>query len=414
MAEYREEALAEKLAALLPHLDERQRRLVLGAEAEALGRGGIARVMAASGMSRPTVTRGVAEVRSGAPANGRVRASGGGRKRLTETDPGLLSALQALIAPGTRGDPESPLLYTTKSTRHLAEALTAAGHPISHMRVSDLLHSLGYSLQGTAKTVEGKQHPDRDAQFGHINTTAARYLKSRDPVISVDTKKKELVGADPGYAVKGREYQPKGEPVRVGVHDFPDPAVPKAVPYGIYDIAANAGWVSVGQDGDTAEFAVATLRRWWDRVGKPTYPSARRLLICADAGGSNGYRVRLWKRELAALATDTGLAITVCHFPPGTSKWNRIEHRLFSQITANWRGRPLTSHQVVVDLIGATRTRTGLTVHAESDTNTYPRGIQVTDQQMAEVTKQITADKFHGEWNYTVRPAKKPNQTTRL
>jgi hypothetical protein len=406
-----DEALAAKLAVLLPELDERQRRLLLGAEADALGRGGIARVMAASGMSRPTVTRGLAEVRAGqtgGAGDGRVRRPGGGRKSLTETDPGLVSALEALVDPVTRGDPMSPLRWTTKSTRHLAEALTADGHPVSHVRVGELLHSLGYSLQGNAKEVEGRQHPDRDAQFAHINAAARRYLKAGDPVISVDTKKKELVGESPGYKNNGRDWQPAGEPVRVGVHDFPDPGTPKAVPYGIYDLRANTGWVTVGRDGDTAAFAVATLRRWWTMVGQVAYPHAKRLLISADAGGSNGYRVRLWKLELATLATDTGLAITVCHYPPGTSKWNKIEHRLFAAITSNWQGRPLTTHQVVVDLIGATTTRTGLTVHAEADTNTYPRGIKISDAQMGAIAPQLKPDKFHGEWNYTVKPARPP------
>ena len=407
MAAALDEVLAGKFAVVLPVLDERQRRLLLGAEARALGRGGVAVVAAAAGVSRPTVTRGLAEVRAGVGTGGRVRAAGGGRKRLTETDPGLLTALESLVDPGTRGDPGSSLRWTTKSTRHLAEALTAAGHRLSHVRVAELLHALGYSLQGNAKAIEGRQHPDRDAQFGHINAVARRYLKAGDPVISVDTKKKELVGEDPGYKNNGRDYQPKGRPVRVGVHDFPDPTMPKAVPYGIYDVAANTGWVSVGRDGDTAAFAVATLRRWWNQVGRPSYPNARRLLICADAGGSNGYRVRLWKLELAQLASDTGLAITVCHFPPGTSKWNRIEHRLFSAITANWRGRPLTSHQVVVDLIGATTTRTGLTVHAEADPNSYPKGIKISDTQMAAIAPQLKPDTFHGEWNYTVKPARK-------
>ncbi len=400
-----DELLAAKFAVVLPQLDERQRRLLLGAEANALGRGGIARVAAAAGVSRPTVTRGVAEVKAGGLPGGRVRKPGGGRKSLTQTDPGLLVALEALVDPVTRGDPMSPLRWTTKSTRQLADALTADGHPVSHVRVGELLHSLGYSLQSNAKAVEGKQHPDRDAQFGHINAAARRYLKAGDPVISVDTKKKELVGETPGYKNNGRDWQPAGDPVRVGVHDFPDPAMPKAVPYGIYDLAANTGWVTVGSDGDTAAFAVATLRRWWTQVGQGAYPNAKRLLINADAGGSNGYRVRLWKLELAQLATDTGLAITVCHYPPGTSKWNKIEHRLFSAITSNWRGRPLTSHQVVVDLIGATTTRTGLRVHAEADTNTYPRGIKISDAQMAAIAPQLKPDKFHGEWNYTVKPA---------
>jgi len=403
-----DEVLAAKFAVLLPQLDERQRRLLLGAEARALGRGGIARVAAAAGVSSPTVTRGLAEVRAGATGEGRVRKPGGGRKSLTETDPGLLAALEALVDPVTRGDPMSPLRWTTKSTRQLADALTADGHPVSHVRVGELLHGLGYSLQSNAKAVEGKQHPDRDGQFRHIHDTAKRYLKAGDPVISVDTKKKELVGESPGYKNNGRDWQPQGTPLRVGVHDFPDPAVPKAVPYGIYDLSANTGWVTVGSDGDTAAFAVATLRRWWTQVGQPTYPNAKRLLITADAGGSNGYRVRLWKTELAQLATDIGVAITVCHYPPGTSKWNKIEHRLFSAITSNWRGRPLTSHQVVVDLIGATTSRTGLTVHAEADTNSYPRGVKISDAHMAAIACQLKTDKFHGEWNYSVKPARPP------
>ena len=398
--------MAAKFAVLLPQLDERQRRLVLGAEARQLGRGGIARVAAAAGVSRPTVARGIAEVLEGGAGESRVRKPGGGRKPLTETDPGLLVALDALVEPGSRGDPMSPLRWTTKSTRNLAAALTANGHRVSHVRVGELLRELGYSLQGNTKTVEGKQHPDRDAQFRHINNTAKRYLKAGDPVISVDAKKKELVAETPGYKNNGRDWQPKGEPVKVGVHDFPDPAIPKAVPYGIYDLSTNTGWVSVGSDGDTAAFAVATLRRWWTQVGQVAYPNAKRLLISADAGGSNGYRVRLWKTELAQLASDTGLAITVCHYPPGTSKWNKIEHRLFSAITSNWKGRPLTSHEVVVELISATSTRTGLSVHAEADPGSYPRGVKISDAQMAAIAPQLKPDKFHGEWNYTVKPAR--------
>jgi hypothetical protein len=308
---------------LSAHLDERQRRLLAGAGAAVLGRGGVAALVRARGMSANTVRKGRAELDQEAPTPGRVRAPGGGRKRAADKDPDLLGALDELVDPQTRGDPESPLRWTTKSTRTLADALTAQGHPVSHVRVGELLRGLGYSLQGNAKVVEGKQHPDRDAQFRHINATVGRFLNAGDPVVSVDTKKKELVGADPGYKNGGREWQPAGQPVPVGVHDFPDPKVGKAVPYGIYDLAANAGWVSVGSDGDTAAFAVATLRRWWNQVGAAAYPRARRLLICADAGGSNGYRVRLWKVELAKLAADTGLAITVCHFPPGTSKWNK-------------------------------------------------------------------------------------------
>ncbi len=354
-------------------------------------------------MSANTVRKGRTELDQGA-ASVRVRAPGGGRKRAAEKDPGLLAALDDLVDPETRGDPESPLRWTTKSTRTLADTLTAQGHPVSHVRVGELLHALGYSLQANAKVVEGKQHPDRDAQFRHINATVRRFFKTGDPVVSVDTKKKELVGADPGYRNGGREWQPAGQPVPVGVHDFPDPKVGKAVPYGIYDLAANAGWVSVGSDGDTAAFAVATLRRWWTQVGSTAYPNARRLLVCADAGGSNGYRVRLWKVELAKLAADIGLPITVCHFPPGTSKWNKIEHRLFSAITNNWRGRPLTSHEVVVELIGATTTRTGLTVHAEADTNAYPTGVKVSDKQMAAIRPRLKPHTFHGGWNYTMRP----------
>jgi hypothetical protein len=334
---------------------------------------------------------------------GRSRRVGGGRKSSVEKDPGLVGALDALVDPGTRGDPESPLRWTCKSTRQLARTLTAAGHPVSDRTTASLLHQAGYSLQANAKTTEGAQHPDRDGQFAHINDTVAGYLKAGDPVISVDTKKKELVGQTPGYKNNGRDWQPRGEPVRVGVHDFPDPSMPKAVPYSIYDLAANTGWVSVGCDGDTAAFAVETLRRWWHKVGQATYPKGRRLLVCADAGGSNGYRVRLWKIELAKLATQIAIPITICHFPPGTSKWNKIEHRLFAHISMNWRGRPLTSHEVVVDLIGATTTRTGLTVHAEANTSSYPCGIKITDQEMDAMRPQLKPHAFHGDWNYTLQ-----------
>lgn len=396
-----EETLARKFALLLPHLDERQRRLWLAAEAQALGRGGMAAVCRAAKVSPPTVRKGLRELAEGAAVSGRVRRAGAGRKRATVKDPGLLAALEGLVDPETRGDPESPLRWTSKSTRHLAEALSQGGHAVSASTVAELLvRELGYSLQAASKTREGKQHADRDAQFRYLNELVRRFLAAGDPVVSVDTKKKELVGADPGYKNAGREWQPKGEPVQVGVHDFPDPKVGKAVPYGVLDVGANAGFVSVGADGDTAAFAVETLRRWWAKVGQPAYPHAQRLLVCADAGGSNGYRVRLWKVQLGRLAADTGLAITVCHFPPGTSKWNRIEHRLWSAVTQNWRGRPLVSHEVVVELIGATSTRSGLTVHAERDTGSYPKGVKVSDEELAAVP--LKPHHFHGEWNYTI------------
>ena len=404
------EGAKRRITTFWPHLNELQRRTLLGVEARELGWGGVSAVARVAGVARSTVTIAVAELETPpVVAEGRSRRPGGGRKSAAAKDPGLVSALDALVDPVTRGDPESPLRWTCKSTRQLATALTAQGHPVSERTVAGLLHDAGYSLQANAKTTEGRQHPDRDGQFAHINDTVRRFRRSGDPVISVDTKKKELVSETPGYKNNGREWQPTGQPVTVGVHDFPDPAIPKAVPYGIYDLAADTGWVSVGQDGDTAAFAVETLRRWWNKVGQISYPAAKRLLINADAGGSNGYRVRLWKVELAALATEIGIPITVCHFPPGTSKWNKIEHRLFSHITMNWRGRPLTSHQVIVDLISATTTRTGLTVHAEPNTETYPRGIKVTKAEMDAISPQLKPHAFHGDWNYTLRP-----RTTRM
>lgn len=392
-----EEALAGMFAVLSPHLNERQRRLLGGAQARALGRGGVAAVARASGMSRSTVSTGAAEIDEGPELSDRVRRPGAGRPRLEARDPELVDALDALVEPTARGDPESPLRWTCKSTRNLADALTRAGHPVSHQIVAELLTALGYSLQATSKQIEGSTHPDRNAQFGYINGLAVEHLDAAQPVISVDTKKKELVG---NYANKGREWQPTGEPVRVEVHDFIDPAVGKAIPYGVYDVAADEGWVSVGEDHDTAAFAVATIGRWWDMVGALAYPKARRLLITADAGGSNSYRNRLWKVELAKLAAEAGLDITVCHFPPGTSKWNKIEHRLFSHISTNWRGRPLTSHEVVVDLIAGTTTRTGLKVRAELDRGSYPKGVKVTDAQLAAIP--LHRHDWHGDWNYTV------------
>jgi hypothetical protein len=394
------ESVARRYAVLRSHLDERQRRLVLAAEAAELGRGGITLVAQATGVHPDTVAKGVRELEGGAEPSARVRAPGGGRKPATETDPGLAPALTALVDPETRGDPESPLVWTTKSTRNLAETLTGAGHPVSDRTVARMLRAQGFSLQANAKVTEGRQHTDRDAQFRYLNTQVLEHLAAGAPVLSVDTKKKELVGQ---FHNGGREYQPTKSPVKVNVHDFPDKELGKAIPYGIYDVAVNAGWVSVGADHDTSAFAVETLRRWWTTVGRHRYRDTDRLLICADGGGSNGYRVRAWKIELAAFAAETGLTITVCHLPPGTSKWNKIEHRLFSQITLNWRGRPLTSHQIIVDLIGATRTSTGLTVRAELDTGTYPTGIKYTKKQVDALP--IAHHDFHGEWNYTVSPA---------
>ena len=389
--------MAAKFEVLFPHLDERQRRLLMGAEARSLGHGGIRLVARAAGVREGTVSIGVAELEAGGEPLGRVRRSGGGRKRLAELDPGLVPALLALVEPDMRGDPMSPLRWTTKSTRALAAALTAQGHRISAPAVGGLLHEAGFSLQGNAKVLEGSQHPDRDAQFRYINEQVKDHQADEQPVISIDAKKKELVGE---FKNAGRQWRPKGEPQNVDTHDFPDKALGKVAPYGIYDVTANTGWVNVGTDHDTAGFAVESIRRWWHGQGHTDYPLARRLLITADAGGSNGYRSRAFKTGLAAFAAETGLAVTVCHMPPGTSKWNRIEHRLFSHITMNWRGRPLTSHEVIVNSIAATTTSTGLRVHAELDTDPYPTGIKVSDAELNAVP--ITGHAFHGEWNYTV------------
>ena len=391
--------LAAKFEAIFPHLDERQRRLLMGAEARALGHGGIRLVARAAGVREATVALGADELDSGAEPLGRVRRPGGGRKRAADLDPGLRPALLALVEPEERGDPVSPLRWTAKSTRALAAELTAQGHRVSADTVGDLLRQEGFSLQGNVKTIEGAQHPDRDAQFRYISGQARAYQEAGEPVISVDTKKKELVG---DFANGGKEYRPKGSPVPVGTHDFMDKDLGKAIPYGVYDVAANAGWVNVGTDHDTAAFAAESIRRWWKAMGQGAYPRARRLLITADAGGSNSYRTRAWKAELAAFALETGLAVTVCHFPPGTSKWNKIEHRLFSHITMNWRGRPLTSHDVIVSAIAATTTRAGLTVRAELDPGSYPEGVKVSDEQMAALP--IDRHDWHGDWNYTLRP----------
>ena len=401
--EVTQEMLAAKFEVIFPHLDERQRRLLMGAEARVLGHGGIRLVARAAGVREATVSLGVDELDSGAEPLGRARRPGGGRKRAADLDPGLRPALLALVEPQERGDPMSPLRWTTRSTRTLAAELTRQGHKVSADTVGDLLHQEGFSLQGNAKTVEGRRHPDRDAQFRYINEQVKARQDAGDPVVSVDAKKKELVGE---FKNSGREWRPKGEPAQVSTHDFPDRELGKAIPYGVYDLAANAGWVNVGTDHDTAAFAVESIRRWWNAAGRGDYPRARRLLITADAGGSNGYRARAWKTELAALAAGTGLEITVCHLPPGTSKWNKIEHRLFSHITMNWRRRPLTSHEVIVNSIAATTTRTGLTVRAELDRGSYPTGTEISDAQMAAVP--LARHRFHGDWNYTIHPRPAP------
>ena len=388
-------------------LDERQRRALAAAEAKVIGRGGVSQVAAATGLARGTIVAGMQELEGtgneflpGAqlapPAA--TRRPGGGRKPLTQKDPTLVADLLALVEPTTRGDPESPLRWSCKSLRMLAEELQEQGHVVSHVVVGQLLKAEGFSLQGNAKVIEGNQSPDRNAQFEHINATVSAALARGQPVISVDTKKKELVGQ---FKNGGKEWRPTGEPVQVKVHDFVDPELGRASPYGVYDIGADQGWVSVGTDHDTATFAVQTIRRWWYAMGQLRYPKARELTITADGGGSNGHRVRLWKLELGRFAQEAGLNIHVCHFPPGTSKWNKIEHRMFSFITMNWRAQPLVSHEVIVSLIAGTKTKSGLKVHAELDTASYPKGVVVTDAELAAV--RIEPDKFHGDWNYCVR-----------
>ena len=396
-----------RFSSLSAFLDERMRRLVAAAESEAIGYGGVSAVARATGVSRRAITEGMKELRQregsreSVPAQSRIRRKGAGRKRTVDKDPALRQDLDRLVDPATRGDPESPLRWTCKSVRKLAEELRREGHAVSYQTVAELLHEMGYSLQANQKTLEGSRHADRNPQFEYINRKAQRYLKQGEPVISVDTKKKELVG---DFKNSGREWQPQGEPEQVRVHDFEirQPDNGKVAPYGVYDLGRNVGWVSVGVDHDTAEFAVESIRRWWRWMGRRSYPKAKRVLITADSGGSNGARVRLWKWELQQLADETGLEISVCHFPPGTSKWNKIEHRLFSFISQNWRGKPLISHQVIIDLIAATTTTTGLTVKSKLDTNLYERGLKVSDQQMAEL--QIRREKFHGDWNYKHLP----------
>lgn len=395
------ETVRKKFERLAGVLDERGRRVWAAVEAEALGYGGQSIVAKATGLSRTTLHHEGLEKAQDPPANHRVRIreAGGGRKKLIQQEPKLLSALEALVEPTTRGDPESALRWTCRSTRQLAAALKAQGYRIGHQTVASLLDALGYSLQGNQKTTEGSSHPDRDAQFKYIQRRVEEFRSRGQPVVSVDTKKKEHIG---DFKNNGKEWRPKGNPERVRVYDFVDKTLGKANPYGVYDTTANVGWVSVGVDHDTAEFAVETLRRWWEKMGRSRYPSAAELLVTADGGGSNGARVRLWKVALQRLADQTGLHISVCHFPPGTSKWNKIEHRMFSYISLNWRGKPLISHEVIVNLIAGTTTRTGLKIQAELDTNVYPKGIQVTDKELEKV--QIQKADFHGEWNYTILP----------
>jgi transposase len=393
-------AITARYEALRTVLDERSRRLLAAAESQTAGKGGISIVAKAIGISRPVIRRGIAELKDPTMLGpGRIRREGGGRKRASDKDSSLKADLESLLESTTRGDPEAALRWTCKSVRQLTAELKRMKHPVSHQVVADLLHELGYSLQANRKTKEGSNHPDGNAQFEHLNGKVKWSLSRHQPVISVDTKKKEMVG---DFKNGGREMRPKGQPEKVRAHDFVDPELGQATPYGIYDLGRNSGWVSVGMDHDTAEFAVETIRRWWRTMGQPAYPEATRLLITADAGGSNGSRLRLWKVELQRLADETGLRIAVCHFPPGTSKWNKIEHRLFSYITQNWRGHPLRSFQAIVNLIAATSTTKGLKVHAELNTEAYQSGIKVSDNELALV--KIRRDKFHGDWNYEIQP----------
>jgi hypothetical protein len=398
-----EARIRQKYRLVAVELDERRRRQWAAAEAQEIGWGGISVVARATGLSRPTITVGLEELRrptkSRVIAATRIRSAGGGRHTATQTDPGLLEALERLIDSGTRGDPMSPLRWTCKSTAKLAEELTRQNHPVSDRTVAMLLKQNGYSLQANRKTREGSSHPDRNAQFEYINKQVIAFQKLRQPVISVDTKKKELVGE---FKNSGVEWRPKGEPEKVNVHDFPDPNLGKAIPYGVYDLACNEGWVSVGIDHDTAEFACASIRRWWVEMGVLRFPRATKLLITADGGGSNSTRNRLWKKSLQDLSDELNLILNICHFPPGTSKWNKIEHRLFCFITKNWRGRPLTSYEVIVNLIASTTTKSGLTVRAAIDPHEYPTGIEVRQEELERLC--ITRARFHGDWNYSIAP----------
>ena len=391
--------LKQKLRQMWPHLNERSRRMVAAAEAVGIGRGGVSMVSRACGLSRVTITKGISELKTAPLPENRIRRAGGGRHRLEVADPRLTEVLESLVEPLARGDPESPLRWTCKSTRTLAGELVHRHHPISHEKVAQYLRELGYSLQGNRKTEEGEDHPDRDAQFRHINREVRRALAQGWPVISVDTKKKELIG---NYKNAGRQWRKANTADRVNGHDFPSPTVPRAYPYGIYDLKRNRGFVNVGTDHDTATFAVASIRGWWRQEGRRLYPSATQVLITADGGGSNGYRLRLWKVELQGLADQTGLAIEVCHFPPGTSKWNKVEHRLFSFISSNWRGEPLRDYETIVRLIAGTSTAKGLTVSCRLDRRKYPAGRKISDEEMARL--KIIPLRFHGEWNYTIHP----------
>jgi hypothetical protein len=391
--------LRQKYQVIGRHLDERRRRLWAAMEAKALGHGGITLVAQATGMNSSTIHRGLYELDEAPLPDTWVRRTGGGRKRAEIHDADLQDLLDTLVEPHTRGDPMTPLKWTSKSCEHLASELTAKGHPVSPPTVARLLHEDGFSLQGTVKTHEGDEHPDRDAQFRRINRRVRAFMKLGDPVISVDCKKKELIG---NFAQRGREWRTVGDPVEVNAYDFANLALGKAIPYGVYDLQANAGWVTIGSDHDTAAFAVTTIQHWWRRIGKALYPNTTRLLICADGGGSNSSRGKLWKWELQRLADETGVCIYVCHFPPGTSKWNKIEHRLFSFISTSWRGKPLTSYEVMVQLISHTKTETGLTIQAELDAAEYPTGIKVSVEEMA--TVNLRPDRFHGDWNYLITP----------
>jgi len=391
--------LRTKLGAVWPLLDERARRLVAASEADSLGYGGVSLVRRACGLSRKAIAKGLCEIQEGRNWEGRIRRPGAGRKPLTASDPKLVGRLEQMIEEATRGDPESPLRWTCKSTRTLAKVLTQDKHPVSHTKVAQILHDLNYSLQSNRKTEEGQDHPDRDAQFRHINSAVKRYLGGGCAVISVDTKKKELIG---NYRNAGQQWRRKKQPRPVLGHDFPSPDVPRAYPYGIYDIGRNTGFVNLGTDHDTGAFAVASIRGWWQHEGRRLYPKAKTLLITADAGGSNGWRLRLWKVELQKFADESGLNLSVCHFPPGTSKWNKIEHRLFSFISSNWRGEPLRDYETIVNLIAKTTTAKGLTVTCRLDRRKYPTGRKVTPEEMKQVN--LYPNKFHGEWNYVIKP----------